>query len=97
MGSSVHISCDPGYEAAQPNAVDVVCDGSWGSGSSCVPIMCPPYAPGEHAVASDAKSHTVGETVSVHCEAGFEPGTLSLLALLAQKYKYSRPLPPCQR
>jgi hypothetical protein len=30
--------------------------------------------PPEHGVASDDTQHVVGETVSVHCDAGFEPG-----------------------
>ena len=37
-GDSVHIECDPGYEPAEPDMVDVICDGEWGQGTTCVPI-----------------------------------------------------------
>ena len=72
-GGTVHIECDPGYEPEDPEKVDVVCGDGWSEGTKCIPIVCPPYVPPEHGIASDDKEHRVGETVSVHCDAGFEP------------------------
>ena len=72
-GSAVHIKCDPGFEPETPDNVDVICDKGWGEGTRCVPILCPPYKAAEHAAASDVRKHKVGETVTVHCEDGFDP------------------------
>ena len=72
-GGTVHIECDPGYEPEDPTKVDVVCGDGYSEGTKCVPIMCPPYSTPAHGIPSDLKAHRVRETVSIHCEPGYEP------------------------
>ena len=50
-----------------------MCADGWGNGTKCIPIMCPPYMVPEHGIASDDAPHKVGDTVSVHCDEGYEP------------------------
>eukprot|EP00960_Hanusia_phi_P061513 764864-Hanusia_phi.AAC.4 len=74
-GDKVSIVCDEGYEVQDVKSKDVVCgkDGKYvSSGTTCVPIVCPPYEFPPHSSGEAAGEKRVGETVSGECDDGYE-------------------------
>jgi len=74
-GDKVSIVCDEGYEVQDVNSKDVVCgkDGHYlSTGTTCVPIVCPPYSFPAHSSGKPAGEKRVGETVEGECDNGYE-------------------------
>lgn len=77
-GSSVHITCDPGWHLAGPAEVACVPAAGGGGvdyaeGGRCLPDECPPLPPPAHAAVLPPGAVRAGERAAVTCDEGYTP------------------------